>query len=343
MSLQDRPRPELSLVVPVYNEEAGIAPFLDAVAGDLRAVERFEVIFVDDGSSDATAACVLAERERRPFPVELLRFSRNFGKEAATTAGLDHARGRAVVPIDVDLQDPPALIDQMVARWRDGDDVVLAVRAGRPDDAVSKRLSARLFYRLANRISDSAMPENAGDFRLLDEKVVRVIRQLRERNRFMKGLLSWPGFCVGTVTYTRPQRAAGASKWRPHRLFNFALDGIFGFSTVPLRLWTYLGLLVSASAFGYLAFVIGKTLITGVQVPGYASTVSFILFFNGLTLLGIGVVGEYVGRIFNEVKARPIYVLRESTLEAAPENAPENAEAGAPAPLRPVEDPAERG
>lgn len=307
-------QPELSLVVPVCNEATAIEPFLDTVARDLRSVTSYEVIFVDDGSTDATAVAVFAARETRSEPIELLRLSRNFGKEAATTAGLDYARGQAVVPIDVDLQDPPELIDAMVARWRAGDDVVLAVRAARPEDPVAKRLSARVFYRLAGRISDTAIPQNAGDFRLMDARVVRVVRQLRERNRFMKGLLSWPGFQVGNVQYTRPARAHGTSKWRPRKLLNFALDGIFSFSTVPLRIWTYLGLLVSASAFAYLAFVISKTLITGVSVPGYASTVSFILFFNGLTLLGIGVVGEYVGRIFNEVKNRPIYVLRDATV-----------------------------
>lgn len=315
--MQTEGQPEISLVVPVNNEAASIAPFLDALVRDVRSVTSYEVIFVDDGSTDATAATILAARETRKETIELLRLSRHFGKEAATTAGLDHARGRAVVPIDVDLQDPPTLIDAMVARWRGGDDVVLAVRSSRPDDSFVKRASAGLFYRLTGRISDTTIPRNAGDFRLMDARVVRVVRQLRERNRFMKGLLSWPGFKVSTVEYARSARVHGTSKWRLRRLLNFALDGIFSFSTVPLRIWTYLGLLVSTSAFVYLTFVIIKTLATGVSVPGYASTVSFILFFNGLTLLGIGVVGEYVGRIFNEVKKRPIYVVADATVSPA--------------------------
>ena len=306
---------ELSLIVPVLDEAASIDAFLHEIAEAITETDRFEVIFVDDGSTDDTVARILAARQTCDFPIELIELSRNFGKEAAVTAGLDAAGGDAVVPIDVDLQDPPALVNDMLRRWRDGADIVLAIRRQRREDSLAKRLSAELFYRVANLISDTAIPRNAGDFRLMDRRVVNVVRGLRERNRFMKGLLSWPGFRTEAVYYDRTGRAHGQSKWRPGRLLRFALDGIFGFSTLPLRLFTYLGLAVSGGAFVYLGFLVIHTLATGNAVPGYASLASFILFFNGLTLLGIGILGEYIGRIYGEVKARPIYVVARNSLD----------------------------
>lgn len=305
---------DLSFVVPVFNEAANIASFLQALHVHVRSVARFEVIFVDDGSTDDTAARIYQSRTTVPFSVELIGLSRNFGKEAALTAGLDHARGRAVVPIDVDLQHPPDVVDEMVALWRHGYDVVLPVRNQRTERSALKRSSARAFYRLANRIAESAIPENAGDFRLMDARVVDAVCRLRERNRFMKGILSWPGFKVVQIGYDQAPRLHGESKWRLSKLVRFALDGVFGFSTLPLRVWTYLGFGVSASAFVYLLVVLLQKLFVGIDVPGYASLVSFILLFNGLTLIGIGIVGQYVGRVYNEVKGRPIYVVRESTL-----------------------------
>jgi glycosyltransferase involved in cell wall biosynthesis len=308
--------PDLSFIVPVLNEEDNVDFFLQTLREQVLSVQRYEVIFVDDGSTDDTAARIRSARATFPFPVELIRLSRNFGKEAALTAGLDHARGRAVVPIDADLQHPPRIVDEMVAQWRRGYDVVLAVRNQRTEHSVLKRSSARAFYRLANRITDSAIPENAGDFRLMDARVVDAVRRLRERNRFMKGILSWPGFRVVRIGYDQAPRLHGESKWRLRKLIGFALDGVFGFSTLPLRIWTYLGLAVSASAFVYLVVIVLQKLFGGIDVPGYASLVSFMLLFNGLTLIGIGIVGEYVGRVYNEVKQRPIYVVRDSTLGA---------------------------
>ncbi len=311
------PTPELSLVVPVLDEAENIRPFLEAIAAEVKTAESLEVLFVDDGSTDGTLAEIEAARLAAPFPVELVSFSRNFGKEAATTAGLDHARGRAVVPIDVDLQDPPEVIDRMLERWRAGDEMVLGLRRDRGEDSLPKRWSALLFYGVAGRISETAIPANAGDFRLMDRRVVEAVRHLREKNRFMKGLLSWPGFRVGVVEYDRPARARGTTKWRVWKLMGFAADGLFGFSTLPLRIWTWLGLATSALAFLYMAYTVAKTLLLGVDVPGYASLLSVTLMLNGLALLGIGVVGEYVGRIFNEVKDRPIYVVRRATLPPA--------------------------
>jgi glycosyltransferase involved in cell wall biosynthesis len=303
--------PELSLVVPFYNEEASCPAFFARV---LPVVERvtadYEIVCVDDGSMDRTCQLLAAEhlKNRR---IKLLSLSRNFGKEQALTAGLDHALGRAVIPLDADLQDPPEVIAELVARWREGFDVVLAVRADRCSDTWMKRFTAHLFYRLIGRLADCPIPPNAGDFRLLDRRVVDALKLLPERTRFMKGLFAWLGFRQTQVEYTRAARVAGDSKWRYWRLWNLALEGLFSFSTLPLRIWTYAGLLVALVALAFAAFIVGRTLISGVDVPGYASIVALLSFFSGVNMIGLGILGEYLGRVFTEVKRRPNYLIRD--------------------------------
>jgi len=305
----------LTIVVPVKDEEQSIATFVSRVVAVLDKVDDpagrdFEILFIDDGSTDSTLARIREAHaaERRVRAVSL---SRNFGKEAALTAGLDVARGDAVVPMDVDLQDPPEVLPAMIARWREGFDVVCGIREDRQTDSLPKRLTADLYYRAHNWLSDDKIPEHAGDFRLLDRKVVEVIRSMPERNRFMKGLFAWVGFNAVGVPYERPQRAAGSSKFNLWRLWNFALDGVVSFSTAPLRAWSYLGGIVALLAIGYAIFLSIRTMIWGTEVPGYASLMVAISFLGGLQLLSLGILGEYVGRMLTEVKHRPLYVVRE--------------------------------
>jgi len=301
---------ELSLVAPCYNEEHAVGAFFRAVKAELDGLDvSWEIICINDGSRDQTLQQLLAEAER-DSRVRVVDFARNFGKEAALTAGLELARGRAVVPIDVDLQDPPELIGAMLAKWREGYDVVYATRAARNSDGIAKKISAACFYRLYNVLTNDTIPNNAGDFRLMDRRVVDVVNTLQERNRFMKGLLSWPGFRQAEVTYKRPSRSGGESKFNYWRLWNFALDGITSFSTVPLRIWTYIGACVALLSFLYAAFLIVRTLALGVDVPGYASLMVVILFLGGVQLISLGVIGEYLGRAYEEVKRRPLYVVR---------------------------------
>lgn len=302
--------PDLSIVVPCFNEAAGLDAFFARLMPALETTGlSFEIVCVNDGSEDGTLAGLVALKRAIPAIV-IVDLVRNFGKEAALTAGLDHARGRAVVPIDADLQDPPELIGEMVALWRDGAEVVLARRADRASDSVLKRVSADLFYRLHNAVARPALPHNVGDFRLMDRVVVDVVRALPERQRFMKGLLSWPGFAARTVTYTRAPRAAGQTAWSYWRLWNLALDGITGFTTLPLRLWSYLGLAVFLVAAVYAVFIVLRVLVYGVDVPGFASLLVALLILGGLQMIGIGILGEYIGRIQAEVKGRPVYIVR---------------------------------
>jgi glycosyltransferase involved in cell wall biosynthesis len=306
---------ELSLIIPVKDEEEAIPVFLARVVPILEALgdasaRSFELLFVDDGSSDRTLEVLRRAAVRDPR-VRALSLSRNFGKEAALSAGLDHARGLAVMPIDVDLQDPPQAIAPMIAKWREGFDVVYGVRDNRESDSLPKRLTADLYYRAHNWLSSDKIPEHAGDFRLLDRKVVEVIRTMPERNRFMKGLFAWAGFRSAAVLYHREDRTIGKTKYNYWKLWTLAIDGITSASTVPLRVWSYVGGAVALGALGYAIFIIVRTLTSGVQVPGYASLMVAILFLGGLQLLSLGVLGEYVGRILTEVKHRPLYVLRE--------------------------------
>lgn len=301
--------PMVSLVVPVFNEQEVLGTFLEKTAAVMDATGlEYEYVFVNDGSTDGTLAALIEVSNENPR-VRVIDLSRNFGKEAALTAGIDHARGNVTVPIDVDLQDPPELIPRFIEKWREGYDVVYGVRTRRDEESLGKRASAGLFYRLFNRLSPTRIPDNTGDFRLLDERVVAVLRQLPERTRFMKGLFSWVGFRSVGVPYERPARAAGRTKWSVRKLWNFALDGIFSFSTVPLRVWSYIGVAVSTLSFLYAIFIVTRVLIYGKDVPGYASLLTAVLFLGGIQLLSLGILGEYIGRLFTEVKGRPIYVV----------------------------------
>ena len=306
---------ELSLVIPVKDEEAAIGPCLDQLIPVLEAMDdpaarSFEILFVDDGSSDTTLEVIRKANEADPR-IRGISLSRNFGKEAALSAGLDAARGKGVVPLDVDLQDPPSALPKMVAKWREGYDVVYGVRDNRETDSLPKRLTADLYYRAHNWLSSDKIPEHAGDFRLLDRRVVEVIRKMPERNRFMKGLFAWAGFKQAAVSYHREERKVGKTKYNYWKLWTLALDGITSASTVPLRIWSYLGAFVALGALGYAIFIIIRTLTSGIEVPGYASMMVAVLFLGGLQLLSLGVLGEYVGRILTETKGRPLYVVRE--------------------------------
>ncbi|KAB1074076.1 glycosyltransferase family 2 protein [Methylobacterium planeticum] len=313
----------LSLVVPVFNEEAAIAPFLARADAAMESAcrragpgTRYEILFVDDGSSDATPAILAAARLQRS-DIAVVSLSRNFGKDAALAAGLRHARGQAVIPIDVDLQDPPEVIEEMVALWMAGSVIVNGVRCGRRVDTPLKRLTAWGFYGVYNRVADQGIPSNAGDFRLLDRQVVDILNTLPERARFMKGLFSWIGFRQAEVRFVREARRTGQTKWRYWRLWNFALDGLTGSTTAPLRVWTYIGLTVAGFAILYGLVLIGLTLVTGNAVPGYPSIMVTILFLGGLNLLSLGIMGEYVGRIAAEVRGRPLYLVRDVNGERA--------------------------
>ena len=306
---------ELTLVVPVKDEEAAVDSFVARVVPLLEKLDdpasrSFEILFVDDGSTDRTLAHLRAlnAADKR---VRALSLSRNFGKEAALSAGLDEAHGAAVVPIDVDLQDPPEVIGDMLAKWREGFEVVYGVRDNRESDSLPKRLTADLYYRAHNRLSSDKIPEHAGDFRLLDRRVVDVIRAMPERNRFMKGLFAWAGFRQTAVSYHRVERELGQTKFNSWTLWTLALDGITSASTVPLRVWSYLGGFVALGALLYAAVIVVRTILFGVEVPGYASMMVAILFLGGLQLLSLGVLGEYVGRILIETKGRPLYVVQE--------------------------------
>jgi polyisoprenyl-phosphate glycosyltransferase len=299
----------LSIVVPMYNEAEVLERFFARVCPIAAGLtEDYEIVCIDDGSRDSTLA-MLAEFNANNPRIKVVSFSRNFGKESALAAGLDSSTGDAVVPIDADLQDPPEVIPELVAKWLEGYDMVLAVRESRSSDSAVKRMTASMFYRMAGRLSSTPIHPNAGDFRLMDRRVVEALRHLPERNRFAKGLFGWLGFRQAIVTYSRPERAAGETKWKYWRLWNYALDGIFSFSTLPLRVWTYLGMLVSAFAMFYMAWIIVRTLVVGVDVPGYASLLVVMLFFSGLNMVGLGMLGEYLGRVFIEVKQRPLYLV----------------------------------
>ncbi|AZC39644.1 glycosyltransferase family 2 protein [Pseudomonas chlororaphis] len=302
---------KISLIVPVFNEEQAIGLFYLAVRRELRFEQgEVEIVFINDGSSDRTAEEVkaLAQMDEQ---VLLINFSRNFGKEPALFAGLEHATGDAVIPMDVDLQDPISVIPRLIEEWQKGADVVLAKRRGRAADSYLRRCSAALFYHLLNRIAYTRIEENVGDFRLMDRKVVDVIRTLPEHQLFMKGVLSWAGFTTVVVEYERAGRVAGNSKFNGWKLWNLALEGITSFSTVPLRLWTYVGGGISIFAVLYAVYMVLDKIFFGNSVPGYPSLMTAILFLGGVQLIGIGILGEYVGRIYIEAKHRPRYVIKD--------------------------------
>jgi len=308
--------PILSVIVPVKDEALAINMFIRRVSAVIGRLDdpiatSYEILFIDDGSTDATMAVIEAASGTTP-QVRAISLSRNFGKEAALSAGLDYARGQAVVPMDVDLQDPPEVLGEMIAAWRSGFDAVYGVRRNRKSDTMCKRFSADLYYRTHNFLSSDKIPNHAGDFRLLDRRVVDVLRTLPERNRFMKGLYAWSGFRQTAVEYDREQRDCGETKFNLWKLWALALDGITSSSTVPLRVWAYVGGIIAGASFLYAVFIIAKVLVLGISVAGYASLMVAILFFGGLQLLSIGILGEYVGRIMIETKQRPLYVVRET-------------------------------
>jgi glycosyltransferase involved in cell wall biosynthesis len=308
----------ISLVVPVYNEEEAIPLFYREARAKLAALDMpVELLFIDDGSTDTSLTLIEALAAADPL-VRYLSFSRNFGKEAALSAGLDHCRGEAAIPMDVDLQHPVDLIPEMIAKWRQGAEIVLAKRLSRQGDSFCRRNAARLFYRLHKRIAEAPMEEDTGDFRLMDRKVVEALKRLPERRLFMKGAFSWVGFTRDMVAYTRPPRVAGRSKYCGRQLWNLALEGLTSFSTWPLRVWTYAGVATALLAFAYAAFVILDAVLRGNPLPGYSSLMAAILFLGGVQLIGIGVLGEYLGRIYHETKQRPRFIIRKSNVENVP-------------------------
>jgi glycosyltransferase involved in cell wall biosynthesis len=310
-----RPQTEaavLSVVLPMHNEAENIAPlFARLVPAMEKLGVPYEVICVDDGSRDDTWDRLLLARQSN-HRIRLLRFSRNFGKEMAMTAGLRHAHGRAIVLMDSDLQHPPEMIEQFYAQWQAGAQVVYGVRKSRDTDPPLRRWLTRCFYRVLDSMSEVPLPRDAGDFRLMDRAVVEALNQMGERTRFMKGLYSWVGFRQVAVPFETAARHAGRSTFNNWKLFRFALDGIVSFSTLPLRVWSWLGLAVAAVAVAYGAFILLMTLLYGVDVPGYASLMVATLFLGGVQLICLGVLGDYLGRVFSEVKGRPLYILSDS-------------------------------
>ncbi len=309
--IYDEDRVMLSVVVPMHNEEPTLEMLFARLEETLgRITQDYEIICVDDGSTDAT----LAELVRRRIAnqrIKVISLSRNFGKDIALSAGLDFANGDAVVPIDADLQDPPELIVEMVEKWREGYEVVYGTRKTRDKDTKFKRFTARAFYRLHNKIADVQIPEDTGDFRLLDRKVILALKELPENSRFMKGLFSWVGYRQVGIEYDREERVAGETKWKYWKLWNFAIDGITASSTWPLRIWTYFGLFVAFLAFSYGMFLAVRTMFFGNEVPGYASIMVAVLFLGSINIIATGMIGEYLGRVFIEVRRRPLYLVRE--------------------------------
>jgi len=301
---------KISLVVPVFNEEEAIPIFYKSIREYSGLSEHeVEIVFINDGSKDSTESIInalsISDKNVKP-----LNFTRNFGKEPALFAGLAYATGDAIIPIDVDLQDPIEVIPLLIERWKAGADMVLAKRADRSTDGRLKRASAEMFYKLHNKISTPSIEENVGDFRLMSRDIVDTINQMPERNLFMKGILSWVGGAVDIVEYVRAERVAGSTKFNGWKLWNLALEGITSFSTFPLRVWTYIGLIISAVSFIYGAWMILDTIVWGNAVRGYPSMIVSILFLGGVQLIGIGVLGEYIGRIYIETKSRPRFVLK---------------------------------
>lgn len=303
---------ELSLLVPCYNEEENLNILFTKLESVLKPLNiSYEIVCINDGSQDNTLQHLLDYHHQNPN-IKIVNLSRNFGKEAAVTAGLDFAQGNAIIPIDADLQDPPELITELLEKWREGYDVVYGVRRSRDGESFFKKFTANTFYRVIGRISSVAIPADTGDYRLLDRQVVEALKKMPERNRFMKGLFSWVGFKQTAVYFDRLPRNRGKSSFNYWKLWNFALDGITSFSSIPLKIWGYCGILISTLALIYGSFLVIKTIIFGIDVPGYASTIIIILFLGGIQLITLGVMGEYIARIYEEVKARPIYLVRDT-------------------------------
>ena len=302
----------VSILVPCYNEEPNIDYLFERLATVMAQIGvTYEVICVNDGSRDRTLE-KLIEHHYCNTAIKVVNLSRNFGKEIALSAAIDHASGEVVVPIDADLQDPPELIENLIDKWREGYDVVYATRRSRAGESWFKKFTANGFYNIIGRMSSVPIPANTGDFRLLDRQAVDALKQLPERNRFMKGLFAWVGFRQTSILYDRAERYRGNTKWNYWRLWNLAVDGITAFSVAPLKIWLYIGCVISTLALVYASFLVIRTLLLGIDVPGYASLMVAVLFMGGIQLLTLGIIGEYLGRIYAEVKARPLYLVRET-------------------------------
>lgn len=307
-------RQRLSVVIPCYNEAANVErlferliPALDRVAAE--AGMEWEVVCVNDGSRDDTLDRLLDVHDREPR-VKLVDLSRNFGKELALSAGLTHTTGDAVVPMDADLQHPPELLPAFIAKWREGYDVVVAVRHARVGQSLKHRMFARMFYWIFDHLSEVKLPREVGDFRLMDRKVVEIINRMPERTRFMKGIFAWVGFRQIGIPYEQGERAGGDTKWGFVKLLRLSLDGLTAFSTFPLRVWSLVGVAISAVAFIYILIRLIRTLFHGIDVPGYESLLAAVLFLGGIQLFTLGIIGDYLGRVFNEVKGRPLFIVR---------------------------------
>lgn len=326
--------PVLSIVAPAFNEERNIAPFCAALTRVLERIgETYEIIFVDDGSRDGTLLALAAAAAQDPR-IKVIGLARNFGKDVALSAGLAHATGHATIPIDCDLQHPPELIADFVAKWREGFEMVIGVRSRRDEESVTRRTLSRLYYKVMGFMTSVEIPPSAGDFRLLDRKILNVINAMPERHRFLKGIFAWPGFRVASIEFQAQPRASDTrSTWSFIKLWRFALDGLFSFSAAPLKLWTYIGALSASAAFLYLLITIIQKLFWGISVPGYASLLIVMLFFNGLLLISNGIQGEYIARIFDEVKGRPLYVIaHKHGFERAPDETAAKPSSVVPAP-----------
>ena len=317
---QRQKQPLLSAVIPFLNEEECIPALIAELDQSLSQLGiPFELVLVDDGSRDRSVAVAKAEVNKRPqINATVISLSRNFGKEAALTAGLEASTGDVVVPLDADLQDPPGIIKEMLAHWREGYDVVYAVRKQRAGESRTKRFTAYGFYRLMGRLSKTGIPADTGDFRLMDRCVVDALLRLPERSRFMKGLFAWVGFRQIAIYYDRDPRKLGQTNWNYWKLWNFAIDGVTSFSRLPLQVWSYAGLAIAILALGYGGWMVLRTLLFGIDLPGYASLMTAVLFLGGIQLIGMGVLGEYLGRIFEEVKNRPLFIISETWKSSKP-------------------------
>jgi glycosyltransferase involved in cell wall biosynthesis len=304
------PHPLLSIIVPFYNEGPNVEALFAKLTPMLEGLGlAWEVVCVNDGSRDDTLNRLLAAHGRDER-IKVVDLSRNFGKELALSCGLAHTRGDAVIPMDADLQHPPEAIQMMLEKWREGYDVVYAVRHARVGQSLASRLFAKAFYWVFENLAEVPLPREAGDFRLMDRKVVDVINRMPERSRFMKGIFAWVGFRQIGIPYQQGERVAGGTKWGFLKLLSFALDGLTSFSTFPLRVWSYIGGAIAVLAFFYIVIRLIRTLLYGVDIPGYESILIIMLFLGGMQLLTLGILGDYIGRVFNEVKGRPLWIVR---------------------------------